>query len=186
MLRKKEYRLRSTASLLMHNGLLADPTNPIVKAMKIISGKRAKTDADHEELARLGFLGGLYMDDSGPVIPQPNIRATLIAAAKKRREGKLAESGVFVESPASLEYTGPRDPDELWEDGSFTNRAMVSVQRNRIARIRPEFKEWEATISIMYDSEIVSESQLDEWFEIAGRQIGFCDWRPLHGRFEII
>lgn len=186
MLQEKGYRLKSNASLLMHSGRLADPSNEIVKAMKTISGKRPKTEADHEELARLAFLGGLYMNENGPVIPAPNIRATLIAAARKSREGKLAESGLFILNPAELEYEGPRDPDEMWEDGSFTSRHMVSIQRNKVARIRPEFHDWEADVTIEYDDEIVSEDQLDKWFDVAGRVIGFCDWRPLHGRFTVL
>jgi hypothetical protein len=153
--------------------------------MKAISGKRSKTEADFDELARLEFLGGLYMGKNGPVIPPQNIRGMLIVAARKRREGKLAEAGVFVMNNTELEYDGPKDADSLWEDESFRHRAIVRVRNNRVARTRPIFNEWEAKVKVTYDDDVLNESQLDEWFEISGSIIGQGDWRPLFGRFEV-
>lgn len=190
MLKEKEYHLKSVGPMLMHNGHLADPTNKFAKAMKTISGKRAKTEADFEELARLEFLGGLYMGKNGaglvPVIPPQNVRGMLIRAARKRKEGKQAEAGIFILDNSYLEYEGPKDADALWEDESYRHRAIVVVGRNRVARTRPMFPEWEAKVKVTYDDEVVSESQLDEWFDIAGHIIGLGDWRPQFGRFEII
>ena len=62
-------RLTGLVPLILHNARLADPLDPISKAMKTVSSKRKKTDADFEELARLEFEGGLYMVDDEPVIP---------------------------------------------------------------------------------------------------------------------
>jgi len=93
--------------LLLHNGELANPLNPIVKEMKKISGKRSKTEADYEELARLEFQGGLYMGQDGPVIPATCIEAMLINGAKKSKEGPKAKVGIFVTKNARLEYDGP-------------------------------------------------------------------------------
>lgn len=191
MLQEKEYHLKSVCPLMMHNGQLADPLNDFAVALKAISGKRKKTDADHEEMGRLEFLGGLYMGQNGhglqPVVPAQNIRATLIHAARKRREGKQAEAGVFVLDPLYLEYDGPTDPDDLWEKGSpFVDRSIVSVQRNKVARTRPIFPHWEGKVNVTFDDEVLNESQLDEWFRIAGQIIGFCERRPMYGRFEVI
>jgi len=186
MLQEKEYHLKSVSPLLMHNGQLADPLNPFVKAMKIISGKRKKTDADLEELARLEFLGGLYMDKNGPIIIAPAIRGMIVKAAKNRREGQLALSGVFTVKNASLQYDGPRDADALWTDGGFTDRAIVRVGTSRVVRTRPIFREWEAVISVMYDDEVVSERQLDEWVGAGGSIAGFYEMRPQLGRFEVV
>lgn len=186
MLQEKTYTLRSICPMLVHNGQLADPTNVFAKAMKAISGKRAKTDADFEEMARIEFLGGLYMGKAGPVIPPQNVRGMLIRAARKRKEGKQAEAGVFVLDNTQMEYDGPRDADALWEDESFRHRAIVVVGRNRVARTRPIFNEWQAKVKVTFDDELVNERQLDEWFEIAGGIIGLGDWRPQYGRFEVV
>ena len=51
-------KIRSLSPLIMHNGQLADPFNHFSKAKKEITGKRAKTDADMMEIARLDWFGG--------------------------------------------------------------------------------------------------------------------------------
>ena len=160
--------------------------NVFSKALKAITGKRAKTDADYEEMARIEFLGGLYMGKDGPVIPPQNIRGMLIRAARKRKEGKLAEAGIFILDNSPLEYDGPRDADGLWEEESFRDRQIVVVGRNRVARTRPIFNEWEAKVKVTYDDDVLNESQLDEWFQIAGSIIGHGDYRPQYGRFEAL
>ena len=67
---KVRLSIEGTAPLLMHNIRLADPLNPIAKAMKAISSKRKKTDDDLAQLARLEFEGGLYvLPDLGPYLP---------------------------------------------------------------------------------------------------------------------
>ena len=186
MLKEKEYHLKSVCPMLQHNGQTADPINPFAKSIKAISGKRSKTDADHDELARLSFLGGLYMDEDGPVIPPQNIRGMLIRAARKRKEGKLAEAGIFILDNSYLEYDGPRNADALWEDESFRHRSIVVVSRSRVPRTRPIFNEWEAKVKVNYDDDVLNESQLDEWFAIAGSIIGQGDYRPQYGRFMIV
>jgi hypothetical protein len=63
--------------------------------MKRVSGKRAKTDADFEELARLEFLGGLYLHNGEPCLPGEVIEAALVEAAARCGEvsrRKLASS----------------------------------------------------------------------------------------------
>lgn len=151
--------------------------------MKQISGKRKKTDADYEEMARIEFLAALYMSKSGPVIPAPNVDAMVINAAKKLREGPLAKSGFFCSADASLEYDGPKAADDLWEDERFRHVAIVRVQTARVARTRPVFDEWAATIAVSYEDSVVNIGQVDQWMHIAGTQIGLGDWRPRNGRF---
>ncbi len=60
MLQKIKVRLTGLGGMLMHNvDELANPMSELCKAMKKITGKRKKVDADHEELARLEFVGSL-------------------------------------------------------------------------------------------------------------------------------
>lgn len=180
------YRLTGTAPLLMHNGLLASPTNKWARLMKEISSKRAKTDADHEELARLEFFGSLYLTKDGPVLPAEALTAVIIEGAKKERMGKVAATGVFVTQHACLEYDGPRTAEELWADEAFRHQALVRIQRNRVLRTRPMFDNWSAVVNVDYEDRVVASAKaLDRWLELAGREVGLLDWRPRFGRFTV-
>jgi len=151
----------------------------------MISSKRVKTDSDYEEMARLEFLAGLYLSADGPIIPSFMIDAILVAGAKKSKEGSSAKSAVFCTEHAPLIYDGPRTADELWADERFHFSSIVRVQNARVARMRPKFDEWSAVVSVKYEPTLVNASRIDEWFVVAGSQIGLGDWRPQHGRFDV-
>lgn len=177
------YKLTSSAPLIQHNGQTADPLNKWAKALKQISSKRKKTDADYEEMAKIEFMAGLYMGSDGPVIPTDVIEAMLIAAAKKSREGPSAKSGCYCPEPARLEYEGPRDPNEMWEAEIFRFSKLVRVGMARVVRMRPIFSEWSAVVALSIEDSIVDITRLDDWMHAAGTQIGLGDWRPQYGRF---
>lgn len=179
------FRLTSEAPLLMHNGQTADPLNKWAKLMKQTSGKRIKTDADYEELARLEFYAGLYLDKDGPILPNTVIDSLLVAAAKKSKEGQLAKSGVFCLKPARLEYNGPRAVPELWADENFRFSAIVRIGMARVPRTRPIFKQWSAVVELNVEDTVVDPARIGEWLSIAGSQIGVGDWRPQFGRFTV-
>lgn len=185
MWKKVTVRLTGVAPLIMHNGQLADPLNKGVKALKEISGKRSKTDADYEEMARLEFQGSLYMDGSGPVLPGHVIEATIVNGAKKTKEGQKAKAGMFVDKNHPLMYDGPRSREDLWADENFRLVAPVIVNRARIFRTRPIFNDWSVEAVINYDDTQANEAQVVKWLENAGNQVGICDWRPRYGRFEV-
>lgn len=180
------YRLTSEAPLIMHNGQTADQTNKWAKAMKQVSGKRQKTDADFEELARLEFYAGLYLDKEGPIIPNTVIDSMIVNAAKKSREGQLVKSGVFCLKPARLEFEGPRTAADLWGDERFRFSSIVRVGQARIARMRPKFDEWKAEIELNIEDTVVNASRVDDWMKVAGAQVGIGDWRPQFGRFTAV
>lgn len=171
--------------MIVHNGQTADPLNKFSKAMKQISGKRKKTDADYEEMARIEFMAGLYMGKDGPIIPARNIDSLLVNAAKKNREGPLAKSGVFCTTDTPMQYDGPRSAEALFADERFRHVAIVRVQQARISRTRPVFPVWTANVSVQIENTVVNPKQVDDWFHIAGTQIGLGDWRPQHGRFSV-
>ena len=180
-----KYRLTSDCPMLFHNGQTADPLNKFAREMKKISGKRKKTDADYEEMARIEFYAALYMGPNGPVLPSKVIDAMIINAAKKNREGPLAKSGAFCKMDAPLEYDGPRAANELWSDERFRHVAIVRIGQARIARTRPVFNEWSAVVEINYEETVINRAQLDAWMHVGGTQIGIGDWRPQHGRFSV-
>lgn len=180
-----KYKLTSSAPLIMHNGQAADPLNKWAKMSKQISSKRSKTDADHEEMAHIDFLAGLYLDDSGPIIPSFVIDAVIINGAKKSKEGMTAKSGCFCLEHARLEYDGPRTANELWNSEEFRFSAIVKVGMARVARMRPIFRKWTATITLNVEDTMVNPSRVTEWLVAAGTQVGIGDWRPQYGRFTV-
>lgn len=169
----------------MHNGQTADPLNSFSKKIKAISSKRAKTDEDYIEMARIEFLAGLYMGENGPIVPSKVIDAIVIAAAKKMKEGPIAKSGTYADGHAELIYSGPRDADSLWADEKFRIVEPVRVGMAKVVRTRPVFNDWSATVRINYEDTLVNLAQINTWMQIAGTQIGMMDWRPQHGRFTV-
>lgn len=151
-----------------------------------MSAKKAKTDADYEELARLEFMAGLYLSPEGPVIPSFVIEALLVGAAKKVREGNEAKAGMYGPENAALQYDGPRTADELWADESFRYMAIVRVGTARVARCRPVFNNWSAVVKVSVETGVVNPARVDDWMAIAGTQIGVGDWRPKFGRFTAV
>ena len=53
-------------------------------------------------------------------------------------------------------------------------------------RTRPCFEAWELKFIVLFDDTIVEEAQIRSFLELSGRVIGLADWRPKHGRFEVV
>lgn len=175
-------------SLIMHNGQTADPLNPFSKAMKEISGKRKKTDTDYEAMANIEFKAGLYVDAKNNVIvPSRVLESVLVEGAKKSKEGKLALSGMFVDTDATFTYDGyPMTIDELMNSPDHRLCVAVRVGMSKVMRTRPHFKNWTAKFKVSLNSDVANEGQLRRWVEDAGAYVGIGDWRPRHGRYEIV
>ena len=171
--------------LLMHSGRLADPLDEFTRAIQKVSKKWAKTEADHEQMAKLEFLGGFWLagEPLRPVLPDTAIHACLIAGAKKTRNGPAAKAGLLCEQHATLEYDGPSSPEELWEDKRFRFRTGVRVQQARIMRMRPIFHDWQATVNVEYEDSLLDEVQVVGFAQRAGFEAGIGDGRPRYGRF---
>lgn len=154
--------------------------------MKRVSSKRSKTDADHEQMAKIEFFGSLYMGSDGPVVPAENIEAVLIEGAKKVRRGVDAKAGLYVLEHACLDYEGPKEAEQLWNDERFRSRVPVRIQKNRIMRTRPIFKEWSLTVFVEYEDSLLNQADVLEFSKKAGSIVGLCDWRPKYGRFSVM
>lgn len=180
--------------LVLHNGLLADPTNPYVIAIKKLTAKKnKKTDFDNEEIARLEWLGGLYLgpDKKTLVIPSDNIERAIQEGAKKSRLGKDAQAAVFCSEPEveiAHEDIHGRNPDSLYADksGRFILRKGVKVALSRVIRVRPLIPTgWSLTFSLEYDESIINVRALEQAMTDAGALVGLGDWRPKFGRFTV-
>lgn len=180
------------SALIMHNERLADPLDPFTRAIGAISHKRGKAEADHLEMGRLEFYGGLYTtpvitpDDLNglPCLPAWNVLRCLQDGATRHKRGKDVLRGVFpLAETATLEYAGPTAPEGLWATGEFALRKTVGVQRSRTMRTRPVFSDWRAYLPIEVDPVIWDLHQVVTCWKDAGTYAGIGDMRPIYGRF---
>ncbi|MBU2018767.1 MAG: hypothetical protein KJ941_03895 [Bacteroidetes bacterium] len=170
----------------MHNGQLANPLNEITKQIKAISGKRAKTDADLEEMARLEWHGSLYTNEKGKIcIPGQIFEAVLFNAAKGKKLGKKALAGLFCDDNFVLDFPDKdKSIDKLWENSDYRFSALVVIQRSRIMRMRPIFKKWSAIVVVEFDEKVFNEREVIDIVQMGG-DIGIGDWRPRYGKFTV-
>ena len=178
-------QLTGCRPLLMHSGRLADPLDPIARDLAKLTGKRLKTAADHEEIARVEWNGSLWLSGGKPCIPSEAIEGTFINAARSRRKAKAACAGIMVMEACPLQYDGPSDLDELWEDPAFRLRRPVRVRNARPIRTRPRFAEWRVKTTVNFTPSLLDRAEVLEIFAIAGAQEGIGDWRPKYGRFTV-
>ena len=178
-------RLIGVAPVLMHNGRGSDPLDPMAKQLARLTRKRRKTDADHQQIARIEWHMSLWTDGGRPCFPGEAVEAALIQAARTKRLGRAAAAGVLCPGNPLLEYEGPTTIDDLWADERFRLRVPVQVQRRRTMRTRPIFSEWSITADLQFLPNLLDEAQVLEIVRIAGDQIGLGNWRPRFGRFRV-
>jgi hypothetical protein len=173
--------------LLMHSDRFANPLDPATKAHKELTGKRKKTDADHEDIAKSEWFGSLYHDpDIGIYIPGQNIDAALVEAAKLRKLGKhIKRAAMVLEDRVKLRYEGARDPEKLFNDPQFVDVRGVKVAMAKLMRCRPRFNKWSIEFSVILDEELMNPDELRGIVADAGRMVGLCDYRPRFGKFTV-
>jgi hypothetical protein len=174
----------------MHNGLLVDPMNPFQRRIKELARKGAKklTDSDYEQIDRLKWEGGLYFDENvGPFVPNDNIEATILAGARKSRQGKETQAAVFVSDEiVKLDYKGPRTMEALYVDKRFQLRKRVTIGKAAVIGVRPMFPTgWSIDFEIEFDDSVINRKDVIKAMEEAGKLCGLGDWRPKFGRFVV-
>lgn len=169
---------------MLHNGQLVDPLNAITKRIREITGKKKMTDADHQAIAHLEFIGGMYVDAQGhPCIPGDVIMGAVISGAKKMKEGPRAKAGIFCDGNWKIQNGGAdlSNVDQLWKSGKYHKTVPVRIGMKKIMRTRPFFNPWSVECEITYDDTMVDEAEVLQWLNQPGVAIG--DWRPQFGRF---
>ena len=67
---------------------------------------------------------------------------------------------------------------------------VVPATKGRIIRNRPRLDEWECTFEIEYDEELLSNEQVRQVIDDAGKRVGLLDFRPEKkgpfGRFIVV
>lgn len=177
--------------LLMHSCRGANPLDPDVKYMKTITGKRKKTDEDHELLMFLEFkLNAYWKKDIGWYIPSNVIEQSIINGAKKIKLGKIMPTAILIEEEnIPLKCDAPKDIDKAFENTDYLDVRNVVVNRSRIMRTRPRFERWRLNFNIEVDETLVNGDDFIASLNYAGSLVGICDYRPekggKYGRFEV-
>jgi hypothetical protein len=184
--------------LIMHSERLADPLDSCTQSIAGVSKKKNKTLADHEEIARREFLGGLYttpsieLTDKGQMthnsqkvcVPAWNVLRCLQDGATRQKRGRDVLRGIQpLVVNADLTYDGPEAPEDLWKAGTFALRKTVGVQRSRTVRTRPMFDGWQLELPIEVDATVFDVHTLRVAWADAGKYAGLGDMRPVYGRF---
>jgi len=182
------FTLTGIAPLILHNGQLANPRAAIVKEIKEYTGKKKKTDYDHDEIARLEWTGSLYKDDDDDLcITADAIDKMLEFAGARLKMKEQVKIAAIAVASAKLLIDGKKvnRPERLWGDRNYMHEAMKCVMKKRILRTRPIFREWACTIEVQLDQSEIGVSKFEEILSVGGRMIGFGDERPRMGRFSV-
>lgn len=185
-------RIEGTQPIIMHSAAGMDPSIPANLQKKEITSKRGsnRTAADEERLRQLDCLTSFWLDSDGrPTIPPAAFRSCIETAARKMKQGPQVREGL-VSLSSRFEYDAGRygeTLDELVKTCQFI--VPVVINRSRVMSTRAMFDvPWSCEFELDTDTELVDESQLESWLDIAGRRIGLGDWRPAksgqYGRFE--
>lgn len=170
--------------LVMHHERLADPLDEYTREIAKVSKKRNKTEADHMEIGRLEFLGGMYTNGNGPCLPAWNILRCLQDGGRRHKRGADVLRGVYpLTEHADVIYEGDRDPDTMWKLGGFALRKTVGIQRSRTMRTRPIFTDWQAELPVEVDPVVFDLDALRNIWREAGVYAGLGEMRPVYGRF---
>lgn len=153
--KKLRLHMQGVTALLMHNPRLVNQLNDqYAVAIKRISAKTKKTEADLKEIARLEWFGGLYFDEDTGVIFQPTskVRKCLINAARIRKLGRNVERAISMDAMrVPLIF---RDMDksvqEIFANGAYHNRSDVVIGQKRVMRTRPSFLPWALEVDFTF------------------------------------
>lgn len=180
-----KFKITGVSPLLMHSDRFANPLDPATKAHKELTGKRKKTDDDHEAIAHSEWKGSLYIDQRGPFVPGQNFDASIIAGAKMQKLGSTVKRAAqVIDDRVYLEYKGPKDVDGLFVP-DFIDVRGVKVGTAKVMRCRPIFREWSAEFSVAFNPEQLNRNDLLKAVVDAGMLVGVCDYRPRFGKFSV-
>lgn len=191
--------IKGTRPLLMHNGRLSDPLDPIVIMKKTVtdSAKGGKGGEEKErKIAALEFEGGLYLDERGlPCIPADNVDAMLAQAATEWKLG--AAFGRLVrctDDSIPLKYRGmekiKKTADLMQNMKEFSLRKRVvnsGMSAGSSWRTRPRFNDWALSfkLSVLLGSKVELQ-HVRNALEAAGLMYGLADWEGRYGLFDVV
>ena len=175
--------------LVMHNGRLADPLDPLAIELSKLTDKRNRTEEEEREIADFEWFAALYFDrDIGAYVPAENIVRSLRDAATAWKLGEAVYDFVHVTTDRiPIQHDGPVDPRKLQKLPEYRLRKTVKIGRSRTARTRPIFRTWSMSFDIDLEEADLNLSDFERIVERAGRLEGVGTARKLgFGRFSAI
>lgn len=180
------FEIESIVPLLMHDDKTANPLHEITKKLKALTSKRQKTDEDYIEIANIEWNASLYYENGKYVIPTKVIEGTLKESAKHFKKGKQIKQAIVIIEDMVLEFKDSKlTPDKLYKKIEYSDMRTVKVGQAKTTRCRPKFDSWKGTFTIMLDDEKLNVEEIEQIVANAGKYVGFCDYRPKYGRFQI-
>jgi hypothetical protein len=164
------------------------PRGEIGKRLKELNSLRKPTEADIEERASLKYVIALYHDPQvGPYLPGYNLWAACRDGAKIHRLGTAWVRGAqVIEDKLPLQYTGPRDPAELYADPHFVDVRIGRLNgKTSIEAVRPIFSQWSLEATIVVNDSVISIADAKRACEMTGEAIGIGTFRQRFGRFDV-
>jgi len=172
--------------LVMHNGRLADPLDPLAIELSRLTDKRNRTEEEEREISDFEWFAGLYYEkELGTYLPAENIVRCLRDAATAWKLGEAVYDFVHVATDRiPVQHDGPSDPRKLQKLPEYRLRKTVKIGRNRTPRTRPIFRTWSMSLDIDLDDADLNLSDFERIVERAGRLEGVGTARKLgFGRF---
>jgi hypothetical protein len=165
--------IRGTRPLLMHStaGMLKPKSNKV-------------KSSEHDPVEEAKDC--LYLNESKKIcVPSMAILSAMRKAAtqlKKAGAGKKTLKD-FVFSGLQVEPDMIELPDQKYE----VDIRPVVIQRSRIMRARPIFKNWGLAFKVVIvDEQTWDAGMVRNVIEEAGKYQGLLDFRPLFGTFEVV
>lgn len=149
--------------------------------------KAAKPSKEVEAKQKLYFS-----KDDKPCLPVENLLACLIDAGRfvKYEGKKQLSTRTDTMLPAFIILEDPYYEIESEAGWTVDFRAGKNDAGKVVALVRPRFDDWKLAISIQIDTAEIDPSKIRELFEVAGKRIGLCEFRParkgIYGQFQVV
>lgn len=177
-------KIRGLSPLIMHR--FSEHSKEAI--LKTIT-KQAKKTREAKNIER-EIEDAKYLTDNGaPAFPVIGFKKAMVRAGKQLGiKMTEARSSFFVIGEFS-KYCN-MEVTELSGQWDYRYDNIVVGMGKADIRCRPQLNNWSATITVGYNSSILSFEQIINMLQIAGYGIGIGDWRPekdgSFGRFEVI
>lgn len=201
------FKIVGVIPMMQHSARLVDKRDPITIAINEHTAKSAKTKTPIDDIAieHLEWLGGLYTTEKGTFKELPSGKLSLTGYGKvcipgQNIEAMLAETAgqvtgvtrdacitaIVSDGNWPLLLDGPSDVVKLYAKfEQYSDRRSVVLNKARIMRTRPIFRNWALEFTISFREEMIDEPKLREIISRAGQYKGLGDYRKRHGMFKL-
>ena len=165
--------IKGTRPLLMHStaGMLKPKSNKV-------------KSSEHDPIEEAKDC--LYLNDAKKIC----VPSMAVLSAMRKAATQLKKAGGGKKTLKDFVFSGLQiEPDmiELPNQHYEVDIRPVVIQRSRIMRARPLFKEWGLSFKVnIIDEQTWDAGMVRNVIEEAGKYQGLLDFRPLFGTFEVL